>query len=190
MKLIPQAARTVAILAFGAVLIAPSAQAKPKPAPAPTPATDTLSVTAKIINDKGAQIGTAVLTQMADTVRIQLEAEGLPPGTHGIHFHEAGKCEPPAFESAKAHFNPAGKQHGFHNPKGFHAGDLPNIVVDQSGNVHVIINSRNVTLRAGEPNSLLKEGGTALVIHEKADDYVTDPSGNSGNRIACGVIAK
>lgn len=189
-----KSARALALLALTAVLAAPAAQAKPKhdhaPSPAPAPAPETLSVTSKIVNAEGKQIGTAVLTQMADTVRIELEAQGLPPGTHGIHFHEAGKCEPPAFESAKAHFNPASKQHGFHNPKGFHAGDLPNITVGDSGSIKAIINSRNVTLKPGQPNSLLKDGGTALVIHEKADDYVTDPSGNSGSRIACGVIAK
>jgi Cu/Zn superoxide dismutase len=190
MKFTSQAARAMAIFALAAILIAPNAEAKPKAKPAPEPSPDTLSVTTKIINGQGAQVGTAVLTQMADTVRIELQAQGLPPGTHGIHFHETGKCDPPSFESAQAHFNPATKEHGFHNPKGFHAGDLPNIAVDQSGNVHVVINSRNVTLKPGEANSLLKEGGTALVIHEKADDYVTDPAGNSGARIACGVIAK
>jgi len=145
-------------------------------------------VKVKIVNDKGRKIGTAVLTQEAGAVRIHLKAKKLPPGIHGIHFHEAGKCEPPKFESAGAHFNPYGKQHGFNNPQGFHAGDLLNLQVGNDGKVETDLISQTVTLKKGEPNSLLREGGTALVIHEKADDYVTDPAGNSGARIACGPI--
>lgn len=147
-----------------------------------------LQVKTTIIDTKGAEIGTAVLTQKGDAVHIHLEAKNLTPGEHGIHFHENGKCEPPDFTSAGAHFNPQGKQHGFNNPKGFHAGDLPNITVKADGTVNEDLESKVVTLKKGVPNSLLKEGGTSLMIHEKADDYVTDPSGNSGARIACGVI--
>ncbi|WP_027094233.1 superoxide dismutase family protein [Cohnella thermotolerans] len=145
-------------------------------------------VTAKIVNSKGKEVGTAVITPKGNGVQLHLEAKNLPPGIHGIHFHETGKCEPPAFKSAGEHFNPGHKQHGFNNPKGFHAGDLPNIQVKDDGTVVADIASNQVTLAKGAPNSLLKSDGTAIVIHEKADDYVTDPSGNSGNRIACGVI--
>lgn len=145
-------------------------------------------VKVKIINSKGEEVGAATLTPKAGAVEVHLEAKGLPPGVHGIHFHETGKCEKPDFKSAGAHLNPGHKQHGFNNPKGFHAGDLPNIQVKEDGTVVADIVSNQVTLEKGAPNSLLKPGGTALVIHEKADDYVTDPAGNSGDRIACGVI--
>ncbi|WP_391572297.1 superoxide dismutase family protein [Cohnella sp.] len=145
-------------------------------------------VKVKIINDKGHKIGTAVLTEEVGAVRIHLKAKKLPPGIHGIHFHEVGKCEPPKFESAGAHLNPYQKQHGFNNPQGFHAGDLLNIEVGPDGKVETDLISKTVTLKRGEPNSLLRDGGTSLMIHEKEDDYVTDPSGNSGNRIACGPI--
>ncbi|MBB6729898.1 superoxide dismutase family protein [Cohnella zeiphila] len=148
----------------------------------------TPSVTAKIVNSQGQEVGTAMFTQADGSVKIHLEAKGLPPGVHGFHIHETGKCEPPDFASAGEHFNTTHKQHGFYNPKGFHVGDLPNIQVAADGTVKADIESKNVTLKKGEANSLLKKGGTSIVIHEKADDYVTDPSGNSGNRIACGVI--
>ncbi|MFC5649460.1 superoxide dismutase family protein [Paenibacillus solisilvae] len=141
-----------------------------------------------IMNTKGEQIGTAMLTQSQDTVRIHIEAKNLPPGIHGIHFHETGKCEAPNFASAGAHLNIQNKQHGFNNPQGFHTGDLPNIQVKADGTVVADIESKVASLTHGAQSSLLKSGGTALVIHEKADDYVTDPSGNSGDRIACGVI--
>ncbi|OAB40309.1 superoxide dismutase family protein [Paenibacillus antarcticus] len=147
-----------------------------------------IQVKTSIIDTKGSEIGTAEITQKADRVQLHIEAKGLTPGTHGIHFHEMGKCEPPDFKTAGAHLNPDLKQHGFNNPKGFHAGDLLNIEVKADGTVIADLESQTVTLRKGEANSLLKPGGSALVIHEKADDYVTDPSGNSGDRIACGVI--
>lgn len=146
------------------------------------------SIKVTIINTKGEQIGTAMLTQGKDAVLIHIEAKNLPPGTHGIHFHETGKCEVPDFKTAGEHLNIQHKQHGFNNPKGFHTGDLPNIQVKEDGTVIADIESKIVSLTKGAPNSLLKNGGTALVIHEKADDYVTDPSGNSGSRIACGAI--
>jgi Cu-Zn family superoxide dismutase len=141
-----------------------------------------------IINTEGQTIGQAVLTQKGDKVVIHLEAEKLTPGKHGIHIHQFGKCEAPDFKSAGDHFNPQGKQHGFNNPKGFHEGDLPNIEVDANGKVAIDITTAVVTLQPGHPNSIVKADGASLIIHEKADDYVTDPSGNSGARIACGVI--
>ncbi|WP_274648687.1 superoxide dismutase family protein [Paenibacillus humicola] len=172
-------AGALSLLLAGSALAAPQAAAS-EPGAAP--------VSASLIDTKGASVGTAVITQLGDTVRLHVEAKNLPPGVHGIHFHETGVCTAPSFESAGAHLNPQMKQHGFNNPKGFHAGDLPNITVKPDGTVTADIETRVVTLEKGLPNSLLKPGGTALVIHEKADDYVTDPSGNSGSRIACGAI--
>ncbi|WP_438350534.1 superoxide dismutase family protein [Paenibacillus sp. FA6] len=145
-------------------------------------------VKTNIINTKGEKIGSAVITQQADSVQLHIEAKNLTPGEHGVHFHEIGKCEVPDFKSAGAHLNPELKQHGFNNPKGFHAGDLLNIKVKEDGTVTADLESKTVTLIKGVSNSLLKPGGSAIVIHEKADDYVTDPSGNSGNRIACAAI--
>jgi len=145
-------------------------------------------ITVNIVNSKAEIIGTATITGQVDAVHIHLEAAGLPPGTHGIHFHAVGKCEAPDFTSAGAHFNPTHKEHGFNNPKGFHSGDLLNIEVGKDGKVNTIVKSTSVTFTKGQPNSIIQKDGLALVIHEKADDYKTDPAGNSGNRIACGVI--
>lgn len=145
-------------------------------------------VTVRIINGKGQEIGQALLSQAKDGVRIQLEAGQLPQGEHGFHVHQIGVCEPPDFKTAGNHFNPNMKHHGFENPEGPHAGDLPNLTVGADGKVKADVTAKLLTLEKGKPNSLLKSEGTALVIHEKADDYKTDPSGNSGARIACGVI--
>ncbi|PZM63867.1 superoxide dismutase family protein [Paenibacillus dendritiformis] len=146
------------------------------------------SAAVNMINSKGEQIGTANLVQIGDKVQITLQAHSLPPGPHGFHFHAAGRCEGPDFKTAEAHFNPKHKHHGFNNPKGFHAGDLPNIEVGADGKVQVTLSTTAVTLVQGKPNSLIRPGGTSLIIHEKADDYITDPAGNSGDRIACGAI--
>lgn len=142
---------------------------------------------ADIFNSQGQKIGTATIHPSGSGVRIDVVVSQLPPGMHGIHIHTVGKCEGPAFASAGGHFNPASKKHGKDNPEGPHAGDLLNIEVGADGSGKASLSDLNVTLGDG-PNSLFHEGGTALVIHEKADDYKTDPAGNSGARIACGVI--
>lgn len=142
---------------------------------------------ADIVNAQGQKIGTATVQPSGTGVRIDVRVSQLPPGTHGIHIHTVGKCEGPAFTSAGAHLNPTSKKHGKDNPEGPHAGDLLNIEVASDGTGKASLSDANVTLRNG-PNSVFHEGGTALVIHAKADDYKTDPAGNSGARIACGVI--
>lgn len=143
---------------------------------------------AALINTDGEEIGEVILTEGDDGVSIRVTAEGLTPGEHGFHIHEKGECTPPDFKSAGGHFNPTGAEHGFDNPKGFHLGDLPNIEVEADGTVDAIVTTANVTLKTGKDNSILDEDGSSLMIHEKADDYVTDPAGNSGDRIACAVI--
>lgn len=112
----------------------------------------------------------------------------LSPGVHAIHIHEAGKCDAPDFKTAGGHFNPANKQHGMQNPEGHHAGDLPNLTVGANGKGTFKSTIQDVTLAGDGANSLFHAGGTSVVIHEKADDMKTDPAGNAGARIACGVI--
>lgn len=122
-------------------------------------------------------------------VRFTGQVTDLSPGTHGIHIHDTGKCDAPDFKSAGPHFNPSGKQHGIENVQGPHEGDLENINIFSDGSANLSFLARAVTLGPG-PTSLLKPGGTSLVIHAAADDLTTDPSGNSGDRIACGVITR
>jgi len=144
-----------------------------------------------VLRDKaGQEIGLATLTEQAEGVQIEIAAKGLPPGPKGLHIHEVAKCDPPDFASAGAHFNPTGKKHGRLNPEGSHAGDLPNLVVAADGTASLDAITRAATLRSGVPGSLFGEGGTSLVIHAQADDEKTDPTGNSGARIACGVITR
>lgn len=141
-------------------------------------------------NSGGEQVATAHLSEEEEGVTIKLEGTNLSPGEHGFHIHEKGVCEPPDFESAGGHFNPTGAEHGLQNPKGPHAGDLENITVLEDGTVETEVTASMVTLEEGKENSLFQEGGTSLVIHSDADDYVSQPAGNAGDRIACGVIAK
>lgn len=142
---------------------------------------------AEIVNAQGQNIGTAKIVPAKKGVKIEVNVSQLPPGKHGIHIHAVGKCEGPAFTTAGGHLNPDTKKHGKDNPEGAHAGDLLMIEAKPDGVAKATLLDTVVTLGDG-PNSLLHDGGTSIVIHEKEDDYKTDPAGNSGSRIACGVI--
>jgi Cu-Zn family superoxide dismutase len=141
---------------------------------------------ATLKNAQGQVVGEVMLTETAHGVLIHTTLTGVPAGTHAFHVHTTGTCEPP-FTSAGGHFNPAAKQHGVENMSGMHAGDMPNVQVAADGALTFDVFNADVTLKPGT-NSLFKEGGTALVLHGGADDYKSDPAGNAGPRIACGII--
>jgi superoxide dismutase, Cu-Zn family len=149
---------------------------------------DTAAV-AELKNTSGQTVGTARFTQAGNVVRILVETSGLPPGPHGVHIHAVGKCDPPDFTSAGPHFNPTGKQHGALNPQGSHAGDLPNLTVGPDGNGRMETTTEQLSLGSG-PTSVWDADGSALIVHANPDDFKTDPTGNSGARIACGVLVK
>ena len=168
---------------------APTATPAP-PAPATTkPAAPALSAKAEIKAVDGKDVGTVVLTQTSAGVRLELALKGLPSGERAFHVHAVGKCESP-FASAGPHFNPGGKKHGHLNPGGHHAGDMPNLQIPLSGSLTLVVVNKEITLEKGKPNSVFREGGTAIVIHADKDDYKSDPAGNAGGRIACGVITE
>ena len=137
---------------------------------------------------QGKAIGDVIIWDQGPGVALELKLHDLTPGDHAIHFHAVPKCEGPDFKSAGGHFNPESKKHGFDSPDGHHAGDMKNFMVPKSGKVKTELEDADVTLKEG-PHSLLTNGA-AIVIHAKGDDYKTDPSGNSGDRVACGVITK
>jgi Cu-Zn family superoxide dismutase len=171
------------ISAFGAaaILIAGTATAATPPAATAKLATATLATATG-----GAAGNAEIVTAATGNPVLRVTVSGLPVGAHGVHIHTTGKCDAPAFTTAGGHLNPAGHQHGKDNPAGSHLGDLPNITVGEHGNGELALplSADAGTLRA----QLFDADGAAIVVHAKADDYRTDPSGNSGDRIACGVL--
>ncbi len=172
-----KAGMTTGLIAV-ACAVAPAQDAKP-----------VKEIKVSLINSQGQPAGKAVLKQKKNGVEVKISVENIPFGEHGVHIHQNPVCEAPDFKTAGGHFNPDAKQHGFQNPMGHHAGDTPsNLTVGEDHRGSATWTLTDVTLQPGAPNSLLSNGGTSLMVHEKADDMKTDPSGNSGNRIACGVI--
>jgi Cu-Zn family superoxide dismutase len=139
---------------------------------------------------KGNEVGTVTFSNAEQGVAVDIDLHGFPPGVHAFHIHEKGACEAPDFKSAGGHFNPTGAAHGFLNAKGPHAGDLPNITVGPDSTLQEIVITQRISLEPTASNSIFPEGGTSVVVHENADDYVSNPAGDAGPRIACGVIER
>lgn len=169
--------RFSAILMAAAVLVPAAVMAAEKPA------------AAELKNANGAVVGTATFRQTGKGVLVSVKLNGVEAGVHGIHIHAVGKCEAPGFLSAGGHFNPAHKQHGSMNPAGMHRGDLPNITVAANGKGSLKETVTGIDLGTDE-HGLFHPGGTAIVLHAGPDDLKSDPAGNSGARIACGVIGR
>lgn len=173
------------ILAAAALLIAAGCanQGTTTAAEAAAPAAG--SAVADLADAKGTPVGRAVATEHGGMIHLSVEARSLPPGVHGIHVHTVGRCDAPDFTTAGSHWNPAGKQHGAENPQGPHAGDMPNLTIGADGR-----GSLTFMLPSGTLDGMFDADGAALVIHAAADDLKTDPSGNSGARLACGVFRR
>jgi Cu-Zn family superoxide dismutase len=143
--------------------------------------------TAELKDKDGKAIGVATFRESSGEVTVDVNVKGLTPGLHAVHVHAVGRCDAPAFTSAGGHFNPAQKKHGYKSPEGAHAGDLPNMLVAKDGTGRFEAFTDGMTLKPGA-TSVFDKDGSALVIHVGVDDNVTDPTGNAGDRAACGII--
>jgi Cu-Zn family superoxide dismutase len=150
-------------------------------------ALETPTATASLVDSTGARVGVATFSDSAGSGWLAVSVTGLAPGAHGMHIHESGSCTTPDFKSAGGHFNPEAKQHGTQNPEGPHAGDLPNLLVEEDGSADTTLAVSRGLLAEG-PSSMLGTRQRSLLIHADPDDEKTDPSGNSGARVVCGVI--
>ena len=177
---------SVLVVAAGLVVLPVPAFAQ---TPAVTPGDGPQTATAQVKNGSGVDVGQVEFRRTPNGLLLKVELHNLPPGVHGMHIHETGRCEAPDFKSAGGHFSPDGREHGIFNVRGPHAGDLPNVHVAKTGDLTLELFIPTLRLAAG-PSSLLDQDGSAFVIHASADDYSTDPAGNAADRIACGVIAE
>jgi superoxide dismutase, Cu-Zn family len=176
--------RTAAVLA-AIVLAACGGQARgPGGAKLPDPIAN-----ASLFDTSGTRVGLATFSEVEGQGRVGVSVSGLSPGQHGMHIHETGACTAPDFESAGSHFNPASKKHGLLNPEGPHAGDMPNLMVKSDGSADTTL-TVPASLLAQGPQSMLGAQQRAFIIHADPDDQKTDPSGNSGSRVVCGVIER
>lgn len=148
-----------------------------------TPVAGGASAVAMLKTGAGLEAGRATVTEAAGGLRFTVDVKGLPPGTHGVHVHTTGLCDAPDFTTAGGHWNPTGMKHGSMNPQGPHEGDMPNLIVDSGGRGTVAATIPGATMAA-----LMDADGAVFVVHAGPDDLKTDPSGNSGGRIACGVF--
>ena len=149
-----------------------------------------MKYTFKLMNSTGGDAGKVTFSQKpGGPVKMHVELKGLPFGDHAVHIHQKAVCDAPDFKGAGGHFNPDMKQHGWDNPMGHHNGDLPkNVSVGEDHTGDATFELTSISLDPAAPNSIFANGGTAVVVHEKADDMKTDPTGNAGNRIACAVV--
>ena len=185
--------RQAGLLILGGAALALAACATDREAAADEGAVVSSTIGPPVLNgdirdSQGRTRARASVEQSGDSLRVRVEATAMSPGAYGAHIHAAGRCEPPAFATAGAHWNPIGTLHGKDNPKGMHKGDLPNLLVGTDGRGSFEYTIPNAVLSGMSPNKLIDEDGASVVIHAKPDDYRTDPSGNSGERIACGVL--
>ena len=185
--------RQAGLLMLGGALVALAACTTDRDAAAEEGAVVSSTIGPPVLNadvrdPQGRSRARATVEQAGDSLRVRIEAVAMSPGAYGAHLHTSGRCEPPAFATAGPHWNPTGALHGKDNPKGMHKGDLPNLLVGTDGRGSFEYTIPNAGLSGMLPNRLIDEDGAAVVIHAKPDDFRSDPSGNSGDRVACGVL--